>query len=255
MSQYDPVDIDDVSSNPSSIGSFWHPEFVPVSRPTFRWGNHDKESFLSIVKDAYMKVIKWRRNLFCVPSGNLGKSFVSELARLYKSYAESTALESVAMYGAFLVPVLLLQKPHTSSTNKDHVVCPERRLQAWKDGDIADLLHEGATIQQRLKSPRHIAHQSISKGKLTSQFAKLMFECKTGAAIALLDGKGHSKVLNPNQLTSVDGIPTSILGVLKLKHPPAHDSHADALDNDETCESALDPHSVLFDYIDSGIIR
>ena len=70
------LDIDDVSSNTSSIRSFWHPEFVPVSHPTFRWGNHDGESFLSIVKDAYMKVIKWRRILFCVPSGNVGKSFV-----------------------------------------------------------------------------------------------------------------------------------------------------------------------------------
>ena len=91
------------------------------------------------------------------------------------------------MYGAFLLPILLLQKPHTISTNKDHVVYLERRLQAWKDGDIADLLLEGATIQQRLKPPRHIAHQSILKGKLTSQFAKLMFQGKTGAAIALLD--------------------------------------------------------------------
>ena len=110
------------------------------------------------------------------------------------------------MYAAFFMPVLLLHKPHTNSTNKDHVVCLERRLQARKDGDIIDLLHEGATIQQRLKPPRHIAHQSISKGKLANQFAKLMLQGKTRAAIALLDGKGHSKVLNPNQLTSVDGI-------------------------------------------------
>ena len=157
------LDIDDVSSNSLSIGSFWHPKFVPVSHLTFHWGNHDGKSFLSIVKDAYLKMIKWRRNLFCVPSGNVGKSFVSELARLFESYVESTALESVAMYCAFLMPVLLLQKPHTSSTNKDHVVCLERRLQASKNGDIADLLHEGATIQQRLKPPRHIAHRSISK--------------------------------------------------------------------------------------------
>ena len=82
-----------------------------------------------------------------------------------------------------------------------------------------------------------------------------MFQGKTGAAIALLDENGHSKVLNPNQHTSVDGIPTSILDVLKLKHPPAHDPHPNALDNDETRVSALDPHSVLLDHIDSGIIR
>ena len=46
---------------------------------------------------AYEEVVHWRRNLFQVPSGVSGKSFVSELARLFQAYADSSSLESIAM--------------------------------------------------------------------------------------------------------------------------------------------------------------
>ena len=62
-------------------------------------------------------------NLFKVPYGKAGKSFISELARLFKAFATSSALESVALRAATLMPILLLQKPARKSKVKDHITC------------------------------------------------------------------------------------------------------------------------------------
>lgn len=58
-------------------------------------------------------------NLFMVPYGKAVKSFVSELARLFKAFATASALESIALKAATLMPILLLQKPVSKSKAKD----------------------------------------------------------------------------------------------------------------------------------------
>lgn len=50
-------------------------------------------------------------------------------------------LEGVALKTAMTMPALLLQKPHQHSKAKDYQVCLEQRLTAWKEGDLAGLLH------------------------------------------------------------------------------------------------------------------
>ena len=130
-------------------------QFTPMAEPIFVWGSVDTDSFIKSLRSAYAEAVHWRRNCFKVPSGNIGNSFVSELARLYNAFATGSALESVAMEAAMTMPILLLQKPHRTSKMKDHIACLERRLESWKDGDIAYLLEEGRTIQQRL--PRNFS--------------------------------------------------------------------------------------------------
>ena len=49
------------------------------------------------------------------------------------------------------MPALLLQQPSKNSKSKDHLVSLERRLKLWEEGDIRNLLHEGETIQERMK--------------------------------------------------------------------------------------------------------
>ena len=65
----------------------------------------------------------WKMNFFKVPHGNVGKSFPSELARLFKAFATGSALESIAMKVATLMPILLLQKPACKLKAKDHITC------------------------------------------------------------------------------------------------------------------------------------
>jgi len=53
-------------------------------------------------------------NLFKVPLGNVGKSFVAELSRLYNAFASGSALESIVLIAAIgcymAVPVFEREK-------------------------------------------------------------------------------------------------------------------------------------------------
>ena len=102
---------------------------IPLANPNFSWGHIDASSFINQILRAYEEVIHWRKTLFLVPFGNTGKRFVSELARLYKAYAEGSALECIALKATTVFVILALQKPHKKSKSKDHVCCLERRLQ------------------------------------------------------------------------------------------------------------------------------
>ena len=88
--------------------------------------------FVRSITNAYNEVVHWRRNIFKVPSGRAGKSFVRELVRLFNAYAESNTLESIAVTAAMTLPSLVLQKLHRSSKAKKHAQCLERCTNYWK---------------------------------------------------------------------------------------------------------------------------
>lgn len=67
------------------------PDFVEMSGADFNWGSiADVRSFIDDVDKAYAEVVHWRQNQFMLPSGKEGKAFVSELARLFQFYGESS---------------------------------------------------------------------------------------------------------------------------------------------------------------------
>ena len=76
----------------------------------------------------------------------MGTQFVSELSKLFNHYGHASALESIALQAAMLVPVLLLHS--WKSKPRDHIACLERHLPLWLDGDVDALLAEGVAIQQ-----------------------------------------------------------------------------------------------------------
>ncbi len=84
-----------------------------------------------LLDQTYTEVIRWRRNCFSVPTGKAGKGVVSELARLYQTFGSASALESVALKAAIVLPILLLQKPSKSSKCKDHIK-KATTLARWK---------------------------------------------------------------------------------------------------------------------------
>ena len=91
------------------------PPFALVSPPNFRWGDQDGETFACSINHCYEEILYWRRNFFKVPLGKARKTFVQELSRLFRAYADALALESVALKAAMVMPALLLQKPHSRS--------------------------------------------------------------------------------------------------------------------------------------------
>ena len=88
-------------------------------------------------------------------AGKIGERFVLEMAHLFKSFGESTPLESIALMAAMVLPQLLLQKPSRNSRVKDHIKCLQRRMSLWDDGDIQAVVVEGRAIQQRLRQQQH----------------------------------------------------------------------------------------------------
>ena len=84
----------------------------------------------------------------------------------------------------FRLEDFLLKQPHKRSKPKEHTKRLERRLKIWRDGDLAALIREGRTIQQRLPKVRRA--NAANENRLTRTFANLMFKGKTHTALDLL---------------------------------------------------------------------
>ena len=109
------------------------PEFTPMAVPTFNWGPLSAEAFTASLNSAYSEIVHWRPNLFTGPYGNIGKTFVLELSRLFNAFVATSALESVVLKATMVMPNLLLQKPSRNSRAKDHINALKRRMELWSD--------------------------------------------------------------------------------------------------------------------------
>ena len=118
------------------------PEHVSMSTPTFVWGEFTGSDFAHSLHATYVEVVHWRRNCFHVPFGKAGKDFVRELSKLYSAYGSASALESVALKAAVVLPILLLQKPSRTSKTKQHITLLDRLpANMW----WSDLWHRGCS--------------------------------------------------------------------------------------------------------------
>ena len=165
---------------------------------------------------------------------------MSELARLYNAFTSSSAMESIAMKAAIVLPV---QKPSSKSKAKEHNNCLERRLRTWLDGDLNDLVSEGRIIQRRIPK----TNPGDSQKCLSRSFANLMFEGKTKAAIRLLSEEAKGGVL---RLNNVADSHKTVRNVLIDKHPSGQPAHPDSVIEGVPPEV----HPVLFESIDASMI-
>ena len=138
----------------------------------------------------------------------------------FKAYGDSTPMESIALKAAMMFPPLLFQRPHHQSTTREHKRCFERRLQLWREGDLLQLLREGHTIQQCLRST-----QSKSSTDTSRTFAHLMFQGRVKAAICLLssDCRGNFLPLNASLGDS------TVFQELKKKPPSSSPAYYECL--------------------------
>ena len=225
------------------------PDFTPSSDPKFTWGDVAPVEFNQRLDAAYLEVVHWRQNLFKVPQGHAGKAFVLEMARLFNAFATGSALESIALKAASILPPLLLQKPSRSSKMKDHIKCLERRLKTWRAGDLMDLITEGRTIQHRLPK---ISRRSEIESQLASSFAKLMFQGKVKQALDLLSKKVRGRLLHLDDSVQLPASEEkSVRQILKEKHPVGQDVHPEATED----QSPSSIHPVLFESLDGPVIR
>ena len=95
------------------------PAYLPSTSANFKWREVDGESFARSITAIYDEIVHWKRNLFKTPSGRVGRMFVQEQARLFTAYAESSALESISLKTAMVMPTLLLQNPTSDPSQKN----------------------------------------------------------------------------------------------------------------------------------------
>ena len=174
-------------------------------------------------------MVHWRRNLFQVPSGVAGKAFVSELARLFQAYADSSSIECKA---TTVIQILLLQKPSRTSKSKDHVIHLQRRMELWHDGDIQALLDEGKCIQKRLG--KVTSSRSTDSDTIARTFRDLMFKGKVQSALRYLSRTTNGGIfkledLVPEKTKDGEVVLRSTSDVLKEKHPFGKDPDAHSL--------------------------
>lgn len=224
------------------------PDFAQLQRgdsENFSWGNLDGPCFVHVITAAYAEIVHWRRNIFLVPSGRAGKSFVSELTKLIAAYANASALEGIALKAAMVMQTLLLQKPFSSAKARDHAECLERRLNAWRQGDVDGLIREGRTIQAHLQKPR----RDTSEASITRAFTHLMMVGRVKAALRLVTERAGGGVLHLDQKIGDQ----TVRDVLKSKHPPGVGVADSALVS--LSDGYPIHHSVLFARLTGATIR
>ena len=203
-----------VSNHMSSTQFPSLPEFIPVSEACFVWGTHDSEHICKVMSNLYLEVVHWRKCFFKDPYGQCGQQFVSELACLFRAYGENSSLESIELMAVTVVCILLLQKPHINSKDREHPAVLARQMKLWQDREFAELLAEGRAIQQRLYS--HSRKPSVD---LTRSFTNLMFQGRTKDAMQLITEKNNGCVMKLDDCVSPDIPGSPVLDVLKDKHP------------------------------------
>jgi len=158
--------------------------FTKTADPTPAvWGSLKGSEVSETFENAYDEIIKWKRNLFKVPSGAQGKAYVKATTKTINHYVNNTPLQNVAMTALMVMPALLLQKPARNSKAKDHTIRLGDRLKLWEKGDIKALIKEGKAIQNRLTSGKFTPQQTHKV------FSKLMLQGKVSAALRWVTNK------------------------------------------------------------------
>ena len=200
------VSLDQISPTPT-------PKTID-EQPNFKWGTNDGKTVIDSINTVYEKIVFWRKNHFLLPTGAAGKRYINETTRLIHSIIDSSPLKEGAMKAIMIMPSLLLQKPSRSSKSKDHNAALKRRMDLWENGDINELMIEGETIQQNLKSFN--GKKTIEE--TSKRFIEKMSKGNINDAIKLLTNKMENGILPLNEQT---------LQMLKQKHPESKDAPTD----------------------------
>ena len=223
----------------------WLPIFRMCSSASFQWGQADPVSVASMMTAAFDEVVRWKRNLFRIPAGSIGKSFVRELSAMFQSYNEGSGMESVAIYAAMIMPALLLQKTGPQMKLSEMKKCLERRMNLWNCGSIDELLAEAKVLQQRAT----IFHQKEEED-LARRFANLIFQGKIKDALRLISTKPSGHPLPPNFKLPNN---KTVFEELCHKHPEGKSINPSVLISEDECTTPF--HPVIFDALDGALIK
>ena len=84
------------------------------------WGDISRQSFCQDVNNIYNEIVHFRRNIFNIPPGSAGNSFIKELTFWLKQFNSNSDLNSIALKAFMVLPTLIFQKPSVHSKSKEH---------------------------------------------------------------------------------------------------------------------------------------
>ena len=206
-------------------------------RQTIMWGKYPLSHFEKNLHLCYSEVIKWKKNLFLLPSGRAGKGFIIEIKRLVDLFVNKTPYYKLALNALMVMVPLLLQKPSKNSKSSDHVKYLEKRLALWSEGEILVILRECRKIQDRLINSK----RKDDPDKARKVFVRLMLQGKDSSALRWLDSQCSTSSLEVDE---------NIINKLKEKHPPAQPSS----ENDFLHGPQNKVEHVIYDEIDGHSI-
>ena len=209
----------------------------------------DSVSIAHSINAIYDKIVNWNRNLFKTPSGKAGRLFGQELTRLFTAFAESSAIESISLKAAMVLPTLLLQKPYQRSTPKDLRSHLERRLKLWSLGNLEELMRESRTIQKMSTRMHQKGRQPHDTAR---SFGKLMMQGKVKSALRMIEKEGNGGPLQFNSRVDSSKADT-VRDVLIKKHPPKQPPKNSEIVSPESPPN--EPHPVHFEKIDGHLIQ
>ena len=187
------------------------PDFKSIRKPSrLSWGKKDDGSITYItdttIIEAYDEITTWRKNVFLVPYGRVGREFIDQITLHINEWNSSTENQHIALKAAFVLMAVCLQKPGPKSKANQHVAILEQRLALWKNGEIEKLIREGRILQHRI-GKQHVYTDSQDRSKV---FSKLVMEGRINTALRFLNDSNNGGVL---PLTD------DVMSQLKEKHP------------------------------------
>ena len=202
------------------------------------WGDmKTRAEIQKSLEEAYLEIVKWRRNVFDLPKNAQGKDLITELTRLLQLFTLKTAWQGFSLLCVTIFVPLMLQKPSARSKHKDHTQFLAKRLLWWKNGNLKALLSEGNEIQKRLVSSRRREEGNV-RG-----FTRLVLLGKVKQAVRLIDAD--------NDITGVHESTDEVLTMLNTKHPNAEPLQEAALVEGEVTPA----EEVIFQGIDQVLVQ
>ena len=187
------------------------PEYTSINQtPNKTYNNMDGTTFNNLINKFYDESVKFRKNLFLVPTGNSGKEYVKLLTEWMTNYNSGNTFHGIAMKVVMTLPNLLLQKPSAKSKAKEHTAALERRLRLWREGELTDIWKECLIIQKKLTTTK----PQRSQEDISRTFSKLMFEGKVGPALRFLEENADNAVLSPTN---------EVIAKLQALHPASEE--------------------------------
>ena len=148
------------------------------------------------VSEAYEEIVKWKRNLFDIPKGNLGKRFIEEMTKHLNNWTATNENKSLQL--AMVMPSLLLQRTAKSCKGRVNKENLQRRFELWESGKLNELVEEGKCLQSRLTA---VSGNKNEEETLVTKFRNHMLRGNVNAALRLLSSSGKSGLLNINEET------------------------------------------------------